>query len=89
MIKKRNQSLFMSLLQVKKVTPEEVADALGVSDRAVYYWMAGTREPRLTIEQVQALCTLLDCNVHELPSYFGPIKSPEQKPRASSDDQEK
>lgn len=60
---------------MKQKSPEEVAAALGISPRAVYYWIAGTREPRLTIKQVQDLCTLLDCSIHELPPVFGPIKS--------------
>lgn len=62
----------MTLLQVKKKTPEQVAEALGISPRAVYYWTSGKREPRLTIRQVQALCQLLECSVHELPLDFGP-----------------
>jgi transcriptional regulator with XRE-family HTH domain len=61
----------MSLLEAKNKTPEEVAEALDVSLRAVYYWVSGEREPRLTIVQVQALCKLLDCSVHDLPAKFG------------------
>ncbi len=65
-------SAFMDLLTAKNKKPEDVANALGVSLRAVFYWIAGTREPRLTIAQIQALCILLDCSVHELPAVFGP-----------------
>jgi DNA-binding Xre family transcriptional regulator len=65
-------SAFMGLLQEKKKKPEDVAIALGVSLRAVFYWTSGQREPKLTIQQVQSLCTLLDCSVHELPQDFGP-----------------
>ncbi|NDJ16796.1 helix-turn-helix domain-containing protein [Myxacorys almedinensis A] len=77
MSKNRHDSQFMSLLQDKSKTPEDVAKALGVSPRAVYYWTSGNREPRLTIKQVQALCLLLDCSIHELPAYFGPNKNAE------------
>lgn len=73
----RHESPFMEFLRNKGKTPEQVADAIGVSPRAVYYWAAGEREPRLTIEQIQALCRFLDCSVHELPSNFGPKKSAE------------
>lgn len=74
MDKNRHDSRFMSLLQMKRKTPEEIADVLDVTVRAVYFWISGAREPRLTIKQVQDLCTFLDCTVHELPEYFGPTK---------------
>lgn len=73
MKKNRNESAFMELLRQKNKTPEEVAAALDVSPRAVYYWNAGQREPRLTIKQVQALCRLLDCSVFDLPADFGSV----------------
>lgn len=64
----------MSLLKEKRKTPEDVAKALGVSPRAVFYWLSGEREPRLTIDQVKSLCNLLDCSVHDLPSTFERIQ---------------
>ncbi len=70
--KSKHASTFMGLLQEKNKKPEDVAIALGVSPRAVFYWTSGQREPRLTIEQVQSLCTLLGCSVHDLPKDFGP-----------------
>ncbi|BAU09687.1 hypothetical protein_100 [Leptolyngbya sp. NIES-3755] len=73
----RHESEFMSLLRVKDKSPEEVATVLGISPRAVYYWLSGSREPRLTIKQTQALCSLLECSVHDLPVYFGPNKNAE------------
>lgn len=71
MSKSQHESEFMSLLQQKNKSPEDVARALGISPRAVYYWTSGSREPRMTIRQVQALCNLLECSVHELPVDFG------------------
>lgn len=65
-----HNSPFMKLLKEKSKTPEEVADAVGVKDRTVYYWLSGHRIPRLTIEQTQKLCTLLDCTIFELPTDF-------------------
>jgi transcriptional regulator with XRE-family HTH domain len=84
MDKNRNESEFMDLLKAKNKTREDVARALGISERAVYYWVSGTREPRLTIGQVQALCTLLGCSVHELPSNFGPKQSADSAPSTTS-----
>jgi transcriptional regulator with XRE-family HTH domain len=77
MNKNQHPSQFMSLLEAKNKTPEQVAEALDVSLRAVYYWVSGQREPRLTITQVQALCTLLDCSVHDIPRQFGRADIPE------------
>lgn len=72
MSKNRHASQFMSLLILKRKTPEQVAEALEVTPRAVYYWLSGAREPKFTIRQIQALCQLLECSVHELPADFGP-----------------
>jgi len=70
-----SESQFMSFLKERNVTPEQVIDVLGVTSRAFFYWTSGQREPRFTIQQVQALCTLLGCSVHELPANFGRIQS--------------
>lgn len=70
MINKPETSEFMNLLKEKKKTPEEVADVLGISPRAVYYWISGQREPRFTVQQIQTLCTFLECSVHDLPKDF-------------------
>ncbi|WNZ26694.1 helix-turn-helix transcriptional regulator [Leptolyngbya sp. NK1-12] len=64
----------MNLLRAKNKTPEQVADTLGISPRAVYYWFAGKREPRFTVSQIQALCSLLECSVHELPTNFSRVE---------------
>lgn len=60
----------MQLLISKKKTPADVAAALNVNERSVMYWLAGDRVPRLTIEQVQSLCKLLECSVFDLPIDF-------------------
>ncbi|MBW4465663.1 MAG: helix-turn-helix transcriptional regulator [Pegethrix bostrychoides GSE-TBD4-15B] len=75
MKRNRNESAFMNFLRQKNKTPEDVAAALEISPRAVYYWTSGTREPRLTVRQIQALCRLLDCSVFDLPPDFGMVDS--------------
>lgn len=76
MKRNRNESVFMQLLREKNKTPEDVAAALDISPRAVYYWTAGKREPRFTVKQIQALCKLLDCGVFDLPTDFGAVEDP-------------
>jgi len=67
---RNNDSAFMQLLTEKSKKPEDVAAALGVAPRTVFFWLSGERTPRLTISQVQALCKLLECSVFELPVSF-------------------
>ena len=69
-MRKNLESPFMQLLIEKKKKPIDVANALDVGERAVLYWLSGKRVPRFTIEQMQALCTLLDCSVFDLPVDF-------------------
>lgn len=67
---KKNKLSFMTLLEDRGLSPENVAEALGVTPRAVYYWLSGQRIPKLTIAQSQALCSLLGCSIHDLPESF-------------------
>jgi DNA-binding Xre family transcriptional regulator len=69
-MRRNDDSPFMRLLREKKKTPEDVSQALHVNVRAVYFWLSGDRTPRFTVEQVQKLCALLDCSVHDLPRDF-------------------
>ncbi|MBW4581807.1 MAG: helix-turn-helix transcriptional regulator [Tildeniella nuda ZEHNDER 1965/U140] len=70
-----SESQFMTFLQERNVTPEQVIDVLGVTPRAFFYWTSGQREPRFTIQQIQDLCNLLGCSVHDLPLNFGRIQT--------------
>uniref|UniRef100_A0A832H545 XRE family transcriptional regulator n=1 Tax=Oscillatoriales cyanobacterium SpSt-402 TaxID=2282168 RepID=A0A832H545_9CYAN len=74
MVKNRHDSQFMNFLLERGKTPEQLASALGKTERAVYYWFSGDREPRFTIKEVQTLCEFLGCSVHEIPTDFGPQK---------------
>lgn len=64
------QAAFVKLRKDKGVTQREVADALGVSVRAVHGWEKGEFQPNLSIPQIKALCTLLDVSVYDLPDNF-------------------
>jgi len=67
----------MNFLLEKGKTPEGLANALGRTERSVYYWFSGGREPRFTIREIQLLCRYLDCEVHDLPQNFGPSREEE------------
>lgn len=70
----------MSLLEERKKRPEDVADALGIEARTVYYWLSGARKPRFSVDQMQKLCVLLDCSVHDLPTDFSRVIDPPTEP---------
>ncbi|KAM3092673.1 helix-turn-helix transcriptional regulator [Phormidesmis sp. 146-35] len=62
-----------TLVELRKragVTQKALADALGVTDHTVRNWEKGREEPRLFIWQVKALCSLLNCELEELPDHF-------------------
>lgn len=54
------------------LTKKAVAEAAGVGERSVYRWFNYDREPRLSFEQVAALCTLLRWTVQQLAEAYHP-----------------
>lgn len=52
------------------LTNKAVADAVGVGERSVYRWWSYEREPRLTLEQFAALCTVLKWTAQELANAY-------------------
>lgn len=55
------------------LTRREVADAVGVSERAVYHWLSYEREPRLNFMQLAKMCDLLGWTPQELAdAYYAP-----------------
>ncbi|MFQ4134811.1 helix-turn-helix transcriptional regulator [Nodosilinea sp. PGN35] len=57
------------------LTNRAVADAIGVQERAVYRWFNYEREPRLSFDQVAALCTLLGWTVQQLAEAYHPTEA--------------
>lgn len=60
----------MKLLKEKDKSPEDLAEALNVKERTVFYWLSGARVPRFTLFQVRDLCNFFDCTFEELPLDF-------------------
>jgi DNA-binding Xre family transcriptional regulator len=59
-------------LEELQLTRKNLADAAGVSERAVYHWLTYNREPRLTFEQVANICDLLKWTAQELAAAYAP-----------------
>lgn len=57
-------------LEELQLTRKNLADAAGVSERAVYHWLTYAREPRLTFGQVAKICDLLQWSARELADAY-------------------
>ena len=49
-----------------KLTQVELARELGVTDHTIRNWEKGRSYPRLTIVEIQTLCSILNCSQDEL-----------------------
>jgi DNA-binding XRE family transcriptional regulator len=61
-------------LEELNLTRAQLANAAGVSERAVYHWFTYSREPRLTFEQMANVCNLLRWSVQELAEAYKPAE---------------
>ena len=64
-------------LKELNLTHRNLADAAGVSERAVYHWFNYEREPRLTFLQLARICSLLEWTAQELAEAYYPDDSSE------------
>lgn len=63
------------------LTQEQLAEALGVTDRSVLNWEHGRHEPKLTIRQTKALCSILGIDLKDIPDEFPFYPKPRSKRR--------
>lgn len=61
---------FNNRLRELELSADDIAAELGISPRAVSYWMAGQRQPRLSFRQTRVLMRKLKCNIAQLDQYF-------------------
>jgi DNA-binding XRE family transcriptional regulator len=62
----------MRLRTLRRVTQQELAEALGVTRHTVTNWETGRSVPTLTIAQTRKLCEVLGVTFDQLPDNFGP-----------------
>lgn len=63
---------FISRREEFGLTPEQVAEAIGVSPRTVRYWETGERIPNLSPRQTKLLFRLLKITATKFAAYFEP-----------------
>lgn len=56
----------MKLRQRTGLTQQELADAIGVTQKTISIWEKGSVEPKLTFEQTKQLMEILNCTLDEL-----------------------
>jgi DNA-binding XRE family transcriptional regulator len=61
-----DQLTLMKLRQRIGLTQQELADAIGVTQKTISVWEKGSVEPKLTFEQTKQLMELLNCTLDEL-----------------------
>ena len=59
-------------LKERDVTPLQLAQAAGVSLRAVQSWLSGEHRPRLYLDKTVEVCELLNLPLEELADLFKP-----------------
>lgn len=74
-MKKKGDSPLTQLLQSQNKTTADLARALQINERAIFYWLSGERIPRFTLTQVGTLCDFFECTFEELPKDFRRVDS--------------
>jgi len=60
------------LRRMRRVSQQELADALGVSRVTIWKWETGRAAPQLTPRQYKKLAEVLGISLEEIPEDFGP-----------------
>jgi DNA-binding XRE family transcriptional regulator len=77
------ESPLMRLRTLRRVSQQQLADAVGVSRQTISNWENGREEPRLKLWQTKALCKILDISIEDLPDNFGPQPIHNTAPRTT------
>lgn len=69
---KRFESLLVKLRDLRGISQQKLADALGVTKHTVSNWEVGRSIPKLTPRQYKTLLKVLHITSDQLPDDFGP-----------------
>jgi DNA-binding XRE family transcriptional regulator len=72
------------------IARKQLADAAGVTERTVYRWLNYDMEPKLTLDRVACVCSLLGWNIQQLAeAYYPPDESPPMAVESGGDNSPK
>ncbi|MEQ8998126.1 MAG: helix-turn-helix transcriptional regulator [Coleofasciculus sp. B1-GNL1-01] len=66
MPRENDQLTLTKLRQRAGLTQQELASAIGVTQKTISIWEKGSVEPKLTFEQTKLLMEVLNCTLDEL-----------------------
>ena len=61
---------FFETLKKLNLTQRDIAETIGVTVQTISNWETGLYKPKLTIEQTQKLCRVMDTDIYGLKKMF-------------------
>ena len=80
------ESPLMRLRNLRRMTQEDLAIAMGVSAQTISNWETGTTTPKLSLADWRKLAGLLGLSIDELPDNFGTQPIHDTSPFATRQD---
>jgi transcriptional regulator with XRE-family HTH domain len=71
MIEADDQLTLAKLRQRVGLTQQELADAIGVTQKTISIWEKGSVEPKVSFRQIKQLMEVLNCTLDELIAATG------------------
>jgi DNA-binding XRE family transcriptional regulator len=65
MSERPNEPTLMGLRERASLTRRQLAEAIGVTEKTIFVWEKGAKEPKMTPSQMQAYTIALGCSFEE------------------------
>ena len=77
MAKKRKVPVVEVLRKKAGITQEKLSEELGITDHTYRNWIKGRNPPTFYMWQIKKLCSLLGCQIDDLPDDFSQMSEDE------------